>query len=265
MSRRDLFPASHSLTLLAMIGGNAAAAIGLPVLCWITIPFAAIAMTGALSVVHEASHATYFSSRLANRIIGRVFALLILVNFSLYRRDHMLHHAHLGTERDTEEKKHINSVYDLTAALLFNDHAIVHWRRSLAAAFSVERSDALRRDAWLVIVVFLAAVSATIVWAPSMAAAFWAPLLLSLVMDNAVSLPEHATIGAETETMAVPTRTIVSSAGTEFLLYYVNRHLEHHQNPTISAVSHRRSGSDEALAISYVGFYRAALAPRDSA
>lgn len=53
-------------------------------------------------VLHDASHATLFSSRKLNDLVGQLAGLLVGVNFHQYRKTHMKHHRHNGTELDPQ-------------------------------------------------------------------------------------------------------------------------------------------------------------------
>lgn len=241
-------PAVHTLVLLSMLVAHGVIVLLAPVWSWLTLPLAAIAMACALSVVHEAAHGTYFPSKQANGWAGRVFALLILMNFSLYRRDHMAHHAFLGTVRDTEETKHIHTRAQLMYRILYNDSAWPHWRES----FSTLLHPALRtvrRDAFLLLSVTLGWVAVTLVLPFVGLMMFWLPYTAGLVLDNLISLPEHAVLPGSNPTPV--TRTTHTSRWLAFLLYYVNFHDEHHTMPTRTAWAWRRLAGQP-----YAGYHR---------
>lgn len=250
-ARANLLPLTHSLTLLAMIGANVAAAIRAPSMCWIAIPVAALAMCCALSVVHEAAHRTYFTGRRANDIAGRVWALLILMNAAQYKRDHLEHHRHQGTERDTEPQIVLASRLDLLRAILINPHIAASWVASFRSAIGADPAPpAARRDALWLLGVQLALL-AGFVWSPlALILAFVAPFALSTVLDNLVSLPEHARLAHAAD---VPvTRSIRASTALGFLLYFVHRHIEHHDIPGVSARAlSPREGAEVAVGQSY--------------
>ena len=257
MSRDDLLPAGHTLTLFAMIASNFAAAFYLPALCWLTIPLAAVGMTGALSALHEAAHKTYFTGRRANELVGRFWALTILMNFSLYRREHMGHHAHFGTDLDTEDRKYILSPGSLIHALLINDHALAHWQNSWRCVVSRNGSTRARYDGCALLVVATLLVGLTFYWPAALLAVAWAPLLASLVLDNVVSLPEHAVVKGDADPVA--TRSMVPGRVVGFLLYHVNRHEEHHADPTVSVARRHHTERENPASSSYFGFIRQAL------
>lgn len=249
----NALPVAHSATLLGMLACNIAAAISLPSLCWITIPLAGLAMCSALSAVHECAHRTYFTGRRANDVVGRLWALVILMNFSAYKRAHMFHHRHQGTERDTEPQIAISTRLDLTRAVLFNPHILPSWSASLVAAvYLAPATRNVRRDGQLLLAGKVAAVATLVAdWQMAMLV-FFLPFALSTVLDNLVSLPEHARItGADQE---ATTRSMNASWLLGFLLYFVGRHIEHHERPQISVAQATSADSSDPLE-TYVGFY----------
>ena len=247
----NLLPLAHSAALLSMLTANAAVAVWMPSLCWLTMPLAALAMCCALSAVHECAHRTYAARRITNEVAGRFWALVILMNFSAYKRDHMLHHRHQGTERDTEPRIVISTRLDLVRAVFFNPHILPGWSASLGAAlYLAPASRNVRRDGLLLLAAQVAWAATLVVdWQMAMLV-FFLPFALSTVFDNLVSLPEHAcVIGADA---APVTRSIGSPRLLDFLLYFVGRHIEHHECPGICVA---RAAEASNSAESYASFY----------
>lgn len=248
----NLLPIAHSATLFAMILANAATAWWLPVLCWMTVPVAALAMCCALSAVHECSHRTYFTGRTSNDIIGHIWALVILMNFSAYKRDHMLHHRHQGTDRDTEPQTVLSTQLDLVKAIFFNPHILPSWLASLKdALYFTPASRSVRRDSQLLLAVQFAVGAALVADGRMAMLMFILPFALSTVLDNLVSLPEHARLaGVSAEPIA---RSMRAPMPLEFLLYSVGRHTEHHERPEICVA--RTPVAAASSSQNYVLFY----------
>jgi fatty acid desaturase len=249
----NLLPLAHSATLLSMFAGNAAVAVWMPNLCWLTIPLAALAMCCALSAVHECAHRTYFTGRLTNEVTGRLWALVILMNFSAYKRDHMLHHRHQGAERDTEPQIVMSTQLDLVRAVFFNPHILPSWLASLRAALHLEPAPKnVRRDGLLLLAAQVAVAVALVVdWQMAMLV-FFLPFALSTVLDNLVSLPEHARLARG---VAAPvTRSMRAPRPADFLLYFVGRHIEHHERPEI-CVARTRVAEGRNPAEGYASYY----------
>jgi fatty acid desaturase len=233
---------------------------GLPILLGITIPLTGFVMACMLSIVHEASHEVYVSDPAVNRLIGFLSALYIGMNFRLYRREHGLHHAHFATALDPEGTTLVRSRGELLRVLLWNTHAIAHWRRSFSAIMNANESAASRaiaRDG-VALALFFAAMAVATVFAPKIVLlGYWLPLLASLVADNAISLPEHTHFGAEVDDPTPIVRTLRPSPVVAFLLYYVNLHREHHADGTISAAVTEPSGP--TCGIGYLAFHWAEM------
>jgi len=249
----DLLPIAHSATLAGMLAANFWAAIFWPMVCLVTVPLAAIALTCALSAVHECAHGTYLSSRMANRIFGRIWSLSILMNFSLYRREHIQHHVHFGTEKDSEPRIHIATRPSLLKAIVLNPHIVGHWREAFSALVARPHGMAIDTVALFSTMAFLA----VLVWhAPEAAIlGFVIPFGLSTVMDNLVSLPEHATFGRQLPERSPIRRSVGSGPLLGFFLYWVNQHSEHHS--TASSCGQVEDAPQQMLRpISYWSFYR---------
>jgi fatty acid desaturase len=254
--RADWVPLAHSATLLFMIGSNVTAVIWWPLLCWITIPIASFGLCCALSAVHECSHSTYLSNRSANEFVGRFFSLIICVNFSIYRRSHLLHHKFLGTDRDTEPRLHIQTRWQLIRAILCNPHMIDHWRETVVAVCGSDLTASARRrrtDGVCVLLVAAAAVVACAVAPIMIILGYFAPYLLSLIFDNLVSIPEHARFDSDPQCI---TRSIKAGLFMAWLLYWVNDHENHHAGNGRSQIEARHQ--QDAVRISYWQFFLSA-------
>lgn len=251
--RSDLLPIAHSATLAVMLAANFLAAIFWPMICVVTVPLAAVALTCALSAVHECAHGTYLSGRMANRVVGRIWSLSILMNFSLYRREHIQHHAHFGTEKDSEPRIHITTRSALVTAIALNPHVAGHWREAFSTFGAGPRGMAIDSVALFATMAFIVALASQ---APETAMlGFVIPFGLSTVMDNLVSLPEHATFGRHLPEQSPITRSVGGGPVLAFFLYWVNQHSEHHGNSYAKEVN----GNQLLMPASYFSFYRWSL------
>jgi len=255
INSEDLRPVGHTVTLLALLVANLVAALWFPIACVLTAPVAGFAMCCALSAVHECSHRTYFFKRRANDVFGRFWALIILMNFSAYRRDHMLHHRHQGGDRDTEPRIVVHSRWDLAKSIISNPHVIPSWIWSARVASGFVRSTKPARIDAIALILFQAVLLIFAALDPFLfTIAYAVPFLTFTIMDNIVSLPEHVLIGGDA-TKPI-TRSMTVSEPFSFLLYCVNRHIEHHSRPAITA--HKLDHDidvRQAPAVSYLEFY----------
>lgn len=250
LKREDLFPAVHSAILLMLLALNFLAAVGMPAMCFLTVPLAALAMTGGLSVVHEAAHRTYFRRKIANDAIGRIFSSILLMNFKSYKHAHMLHHARLGTSLDPEGNHNIKSQLHLIRSIFLNPHAFKAILVELRQIFIGDMSfDRLFFAASLLTIMALATAFPTVALL-----AFVVPFCLFTVFDNVVSIPEHARFPSQ-ENQCV-SRALTAPGWLQFVLYYVNHHATHHDNPKVTAATFRnRKPFHQGCRISYVEFY----------
>ncbi len=220
---------------------------------WIffTIPLCATAMTLSLSIIHESAHNTYFASKTANSILGRLMGQPLLLNFSLYKHEHINHHLYQGMQEDSETKIRINSIRDLVSHLLFNVHFLELWYRSIK--LDLDRQNfATRMDAGTLAIVSVGVLASTISNPEAIILFFWIPLFLNLVLDAIIGLPEHAQIGSK-KGDSVPTRNLRAGNLTTFLLYWVNFHSAHHKYPNLSGPNLEA----KTETITYLAFYKA--------
>ena len=243
-------PVAHLATLAGLMGLHVAAALGGGAAVWLTAPLAAAALLALFGVMHETAHGTYFGHRRADALVGRLAGALLLQSFSRYRRLHMLHHAFQGGPRDPEEVVELRRRRDLWRALLWNGNYLADVAGSLRSALTGARAGA-RRDGWIAVAALSFALGATALWPAEALLVYWAPWALFLLLDAAVSLPEHARAPALGEDGRV-TRSLTAGPVVDFLLYWVNQHEAHHAAPTLSAAARRA----ERPAESYAGFYR---------
>lgn len=240
-------PRMHLAVVCAMFGTHAAGVLAGG--GWLTAPLGAMAWVAAFSIMHEAAHGTYFASPRANRLAGRIAAAVWLNSFTLYRRDHALHHAWQGRAGDTEIVAYITSRTDLLRALFFNANLLLGLRDSLTAVRRLRHPDARRESLG---VVFLLGGAAALTLADPIVAVelFWLPFSMASFADSAISLPEHATIGRHAADRR-QTRSLDPGRIGEFLLYWVNRHVEHHDDPARSVARTRIAEPRR----SYLSFY----------
>lgn len=85
-------------TLAAIVGPTALvwrlAAAGYGWLGLLLVPVTGAAMFGVTSIIHDTVHGTFAPARWANRLIGRVLAPLVLLDFESFHASHMGHHRH---------------------------------------------------------------------------------------------------------------------------------------------------------------------------
>jgi len=85
--------------LAASFGGFFATCIAmylcLAVGLWITLPMSALAagfLVRIFIIQHDCGHGSFFRSRQANELIGRLCSLMTLTPYAFWRRQHARHH-----------------------------------------------------------------------------------------------------------------------------------------------------------------------------
>jgi fatty acid desaturase len=198
---------------------------------------------------HQCLHGSAFKSAKANRLIGTLLGMPMLVSFSHYRVTHLYHHRFLGTEQDREFFQ-----YDSSSRLTLG--------RLLRSAFNVARYAKLARNAWgawhgrspadcegapehikahimgeyrlmtggLGVALALALVG----YAPAVAMLWLLPLLLvAEPLHLLIELPEHILCNASVKDPFFNTRTIKGSRLSFWFTNGNNFHSEHHFMPGV--------------------------------
>ena len=87
-----------------------------------------------LPAMHEATHGHLGRSRALNAIVGRLAGLLLTVNYSLYRRYHLTHHARLGEPDDPELPVELHGIGSYLLHLTPYYLLLPFWRQQLQIA-----------------------------------------------------------------------------------------------------------------------------------
>lgn len=225
-------------------------------------------MSGFINAAHDCVHGSHLRSKRANRIMGAAWCTPLLLNFTNYRYDHLVHHRFTGVEGDTERPKQFHTLrsylHSLTAFAYwrYNARTIARtWRGIFPASVGKDdrrrdsRADNLAICSWLAIAIVLT-------WlAPSvMVAVYWLPLLISAVIMRITGLPEHYGLWGVPE-IERNTRTVRSNALVRLVLWNGNYHAEHHRYPAVATLNLHRlyKAIPEPHPIqsgSYLGFHR---------
>lgn len=209
----------------------------------VALTFQAWVLCGLLSVVHECAHAHrgLFGNPMANKLIGRFTAVLLGLNYSLYRFQHMRHHRYLNTLNDPEPAMVINTPTDYLQYLLINPHfclmsrqfvdsVLGRWDNPAFNGIDDKLRNEIQRDSYILLGWIFTVIILTIYIPIEISTIYLIPLFFSLVLDGFVSLPEHYELDNKQESSA-GSRTITSNAFVRFVLWNVNYHVEHHKHP----------------------------------
>ncbi|MEU2957156.1 fatty acid desaturase family protein [Streptomyces xanthochromogenes] len=201
-------------------------------------------LAGFLNAAHDCLHRSHLHSKRANRIMGVVWATPLLVNFSAYRYQHLVHHRFTAVEGDTESHR----TYASVRAYLYALSGISLWRHTLsglleptrgkfpASVNTQDRRDEARRDdlaiiAWLTVMVAL-----TILFPSQLLLAYWLPLYFSGPAIIVLALPEHYGLFGSPD-VTRNTRTVRSNRFARFILWNANYHAEHHRYPAVATLN----------------------------
>ncbi|SDH92820.1 Fatty acid desaturase [Actinokineospora alba] len=228
-------------------GGMAVALVGGAVVTVAVAVVLGFVMSGFINAAHDCVHSSHLRSKRANRIMGAAWCTPLLLNFTNYRYDHLVHHRFTGVPGDTERPKQFHTL----RSYLYSLSAIAYWRynaRTIARTWRNEfpasvNKDDRRRDsradnvaicAWLVLAVVLT-------WfAPHvLLAVYWLPLLISAVVMRITGLPEHYGLWGVPE-IERNTRTVRSNALFRLVLWNGNYHAEHHRYPAVATLNLHR-------------------------
>lgn len=251
----DLAKASHGkvLTRTAVVVVTYTAAVVLalrPGIGWSPVFFSvflAFVLTGCLNAAHDCVHRGHLRSKRANRIAGAVWGTPILLNFSIYRLQHLVHHRFTGVEGDPEAPQHFDDVRSYLRSL----SGLPFWP-ALAKSISrnvrgdfpeIVNNDERRRDARIdswVIAGWLAAIIMLTAFFPfPLLVAYWLPLFLVMPAAMILSMPEHYGLWGTPDVMR-NTRTIRSNVIVRFFNWNGNYHAEHHLFPAVASVNLHR-------------------------
>ncbi|MGW1194275.1 fatty acid desaturase family protein [Streptomyces sp. NPDC002536] len=226
-----------------------------------------VVLAGFLNAAHDCVHRSHLRSKKANRIMGAVWSTPLLVNFSVYRYQHLVHHRYTGVEGDTEPDRTYPGLhaylYALTGISLWR-HTFATIARNCRGVYPASINNGRRRAeavadnralcGWL-----LAALALTVAFPRELAFAYWLPLYFAGPAIIFLALPEHYGLWGSPD-IARNTRTVRSNPATRFLLWNANYHAEHHRYPAVATLNlhrlHRAMPEPHPIQeSSYLGFH----------
>lgn len=227
----------------------------------------AFILSGCLNAGHDCVHATHLGGARWDRRAGALWCLPILVNFTIYRRQHLVHHRHPGAPGDTEHHSHFANLASYLRAqsglgfwAAIVRRIVLTWRGDFPASINSDRWIRAARADNRLILLWLSAVGVVTLWQPwAMLAIYWLPLLFYPVYALFFSLPEHFAL--QDETRCWPrARDVRSNAVVRFFQWNANYHALHHRRPGVPAYAlgstHRAAGpAIDPVERSYLAFH----------
>ncbi|AJT65133.3 fatty acid desaturase family protein [Streptomyces chattanoogensis] len=204
-------------------------------------------LAGFLNAAHDCLHRSHLHSKRGNRVMGAVWSTPLLVNFSVYRNQHLVHHRFTAVEGDTESHR----TYATVPAYLYALTGISFWRHTLtglleptrgrfpASVNTEERRREARRDDQAILCWLVLAVTLTFFFPRELLFAYWIPLYISGPAIIFLATPEHYGLFGSPE-VTRNTRTVRSNRLTRFLLWNANYHAEHHRYPAVATLNLHR-------------------------
>ncbi|KWV58289.1 hypothetical protein AS156_36480 [Bradyrhizobium macuxiense] len=278
-SARDLNPRTplpspvrtlaRATVILAAYAILASAALVISPRPWAAVPVlgCAFILSGCLNAGHDCIHQTHFGAGRWDRVAGALWCMPILVNFTIYRRQHLIHHRFSATEGDSEPQirfanlsgyLHAQSGLGFWGAIF--RRMVLTWRGEFPAGINSRRwARAARRDN-LAISLWLAACGAATVWQTrTMFIVYWLPLLFYPAFALFFSLAEHFDLAEEGKPWP-RARNIRSNAVVRFFQWHANYHAVHHRQPALPAFAlhsaHRAdTGRADPMETSYLAFH----------
>lgn len=227
----------------------------------------AFILSGFLNAGHECVHCTHIGAHPWDRIAGIFWCTPILVNFSIYGRQHLIHHRHSAIEGDTEQHIPFTSLSNY----LYAQSGAGFWRSifyRIALTFKSQfppsiNSSALQRTARrdnLAVSVWLAVCIAATLKAPgTLLIVYWLPLLFYPAFALFFSLAEHFDLAHDGGPWP-RARNVHSNSVIRLFQWNANYHAVHHRQPSLPAFALRSAyfagdGSGDPVARSYLLFH----------
>lgn len=192
---------------------------------------------------HEALHGV-IQRKWINRFFGFLLGIPMLVSYSDYKYNHMLHHRYIGTNKDTEfftysESKDL-SFYNFILSLFMFEHYIHIVKKVFKLIFfnqaEMKQSNVqqqVKQEYIILISIIIVTVSLSIIYKSLIIFKLWViPLILFTAPINfLIELPEHALCKKNSLKVFYNTRTIKSNWLMNWFVNGNNFHVEHHYAP----------------------------------
>lgn len=204
-------------------------------------------LSGFINAAHDCVHRSHLTSNRSNRIAGMTWCVPLLLNFTIYRQQHLLHHRYTGLPGDTESSEDFDTLWEYIRSISALGvwagvlKAIGHsWKGVFPPSLNTNdrRRDA-QHDNWAVCGWLIVALVLTIFFPYPALAVYWLPLPFAFSAIVFFSLPEHYGLNGISEGES-NTRAVRSNRIVRFFLWNANYHAEHHRFPAVAAVNVQR-------------------------
>ncbi|MFK4583649.1 fatty acid desaturase family protein [Bradyrhizobium ottawaense] len=239
----------RGLAIVTTYAALGALACGLWPSGWVAVPLlcGSFILSGSLNAAHDCVHATHVGKGRLNRVVGAAWCTVILINFTIYRHQHLVHHRFPGVEGDSEGHANLHTVADYVHAqsglgfwcAIFR-RMILTWRGQFPPSINSKKFARSAQIDNLVILSWLSIAGLlTIFWPIQLVICYWMPLLFYPMFALFFSLPEHLDL-TRIDVMWPRARNVTSNVLVRFFQWNANYHALHHRQPALPACSLHR-------------------------
>lgn len=239
----------RGLAIVTIYGALGALACALWPSSWVAVPLlcCSFILSGSLNAAHDCVHSTHVGPSWLNRTVGAAWCTVILVNFTIYRQQHLVHHRFPGVEGDSEGHASLHTFTDYLHAQSGLDfwyaifrRMILTWCGQFPASINSQKLKRAAQIDNLVILLWLSLAGLlTIFWPIQLVACYWLPLLFYPMFALFFSLPEHLDL-THVDVSWPRARNITSNAIVRFFQWNANYHALHHRQPALPALTLHR-------------------------
>lgn len=272
---RSWASAGHLLASWSLLTALAVAAVNVPL--WARVPIwlvMAWLMLGNGAVVHECTHRHLFAGRAANRWVGAMAGLTLLLPFGVYSRYHLAHHRYTVAIEDPEGpplrfRSRVEYPLLMLGGVVFLVRLIGYGAETAGGRSPTWlHTRRQRRDAVIDAVLCVGALAGVVVAGladfATLLTVWLVPWLLTVtVLVPLVLATEH--YGAEVGTVVAAdnTRTVMTNRFVRWAYWNNNFHTAHHEQPTVvhQALPELERANDAAgrgewISSGYLAFHR---------
>lgn len=215
-------------------------------------------LSGMINLAHECLHQKFSGHTWLNGWVGRGAAGILLVNFTVFKWQHLFHHQYINTDKDTENNADFKSLREYLIALsgfklarkkISNSFSILIKQYPYYLSTKKQKSEAYY-DSLILILFLLLLLAVTVVSPKRILFAYWLPLFFAYHGIMFFAIPEHN--GCKPiQSYYSQARSVYTNALVRFVMWNGNFHAEHHIHPSASPYILKRIFEQEKSYIWY--------------
>jgi fatty acid desaturase len=198
----------------------------------------------AVELQHQCLHYVGYRTKTANRVVGFLLGIPMLVSFKDYQASHMFHHRMLGQPENREFFEYDHESLKSLGGMLSYLFMLPHYRQKTITIFKAmttrQKSEdpvnrMIKTEYALIGLVFVAAcVASAVARTPAILTMWVLPFLVALPVHVLIELPEHTGCEITSTDIFRNTRTIRAGWFGSWFTNGNNYHVEHHYLPSAS-------------------------------